>query len=153
SPASIWEPLSRSGPPAINSTSFCAAKKLRPSRRNMDLLPTPSQTVGPFFHLGLTADARSVACMASSKAKGERVWLCCRVFDSEGVPLNDAMIELWQADAEGRYRSGREDTSADAECPGFGRLATTEEGCCDFETIKPGRVLGPDDVRQAPHIE
>jgi protocatechuate 3,4-dioxygenase alpha subunit len=119
----------------------------------MDLLPTPSQTVGPFFHLGLTTDARSIACMASSKAKGERVWLCCRVFDSEGLPVNDAMIELWQADADGRYHGGNENPGADPECPGFGRLAADDEGRCEFETIKPGRVPGPDDVRQAPHID
>ena len=119
----------------------------------MDLQPTPSQTVGPFFHLGLTTDARSVAVMASARAKGERVWLCCRVFDGEGLPVTDAMIELWQADAEGRYHGGDQNIGADPECPGFGRLATNEEGGCDFETIKPGCVPGPDDVHQAPHIE
>src|SRR5262249_47962822 len=113
---------------------------------------TPSQTVGPFFHLGLTTDARSVAVMASAQAKGERLWLCCRVFDGEGLAVNDAMIELWQADAEGRYHGGNESTGADAECPGFGRLATDEEGRCEFETVKPGRVRGPDDALQAPHI-
>jgi protocatechuate 3,4-dioxygenase alpha subunit len=118
----------------------------------MDLPATPSQTVGPFFHLGLTTDARSVAVMASARAKGERVWLCCRVFDGEGLPVTDAMIELWQADAEGSYHGGNENTGADSECPGFGRLATGEDGSCQFETIKPGRVPGPDDVQQAPHI-
>jgi protocatechuate 3,4-dioxygenase alpha subunit len=118
----------------------------------MDLLATPSQTVGPFFHLGLTTDARSVARMASSQAKGQRVWLCCRVFDGEGLPVTDAMIELWQADADGRYHCGNENAGADAECPGFGRLATDQEGRCEFETIKPGRVRGPDGALQAPHI-
>jgi protocatechuate 3,4-dioxygenase alpha subunit len=101
----------------------------------------------------LTTDQRSVARLASAQAKGERVWLCCRVFDGDGMPLSDAMIELWQADAEGRYHACGEDTGADPECPGFGRMATNEEGSCNFETIKPGRVTGPDDVRQAPHIE
>jgi protocatechuate 3,4-dioxygenase, alpha subunit len=118
----------------------------------MDLVPTPSQTVGPFFHLGLTTDARSVSCMASAHAKGERVWLRCRVFDGENQPVSDAMIELWQADAEGRYQGCNENTGADPECRGFGRMATDEEGRCEFETIKPGRVPGPDDVHQAPHI-
>jgi protocatechuate 3,4-dioxygenase alpha subunit len=119
----------------------------------MDFVPTPSQTVGPFFHLSLTTAVHSVARMASPQAKGERAWLCCRVFDGEGIPVNDAMIELWQADAEGRYHGGNQDTDADPECPGFGRMATDEEGRCEFETIKPGRVPGTDDVRQAPHIE
>jgi protocatechuate 3,4-dioxygenase alpha subunit len=118
----------------------------------MEFLPTPSQTVGPFFHLGLTADARSVARIASAQAKGERVWLCCRIFDGEDLAVSDAMIELWQADAEGRYHGGNENTAADTECPGFGRLATDEEGRCEFETIKPGRVPGPDGTLQAPHI-
>ena len=70
----------------------------------MDLTPTPSQTVGPYLHLGLT-DSRSISRIASNAAQGERVWLTFRVLDGEGVPVPDAMIELWQADAEGNYAS------------------------------------------------
>ncbi len=66
--------------------------------------PTASQTAGPFLHLGLT-DNHSVACVAGKGVKGERVWLTFRVLDGDGVPVPDAMIELWQADSEGEYVS------------------------------------------------
>jgi protocatechuate 3,4-dioxygenase, alpha subunit len=119
----------------------------------MDLIPTPSQTVGPYLHLGLT-DLRSVACLAGQSANGERIHLTYRVLDGEGVPVPDAMIELWQADAEGRYNNAEQHTlttSSVGFC-GYGRLATAEDGLCTFETIKPGRVAYVDGTLQAPHI-
>jgi protocatechuate 3,4-dioxygenase alpha subunit len=116
----------------------------------MDLTPTPSQTVGPYLHLGLT-DARSISRIAGDGARGERVWLTFRVLDGEGVPVPDAMIELWQADFEGNY--AYQDSSADGGAfGGFGRLATEEDGFCTFETIRPGRVPGPGKTVQAPHF-
>lgn len=116
----------------------------------MDLTPTPSQTVGPYLHLGLT-DARSTSRIAGDGAKGERVWLTFRVLDGEGVPVPDAMIEVWQADSKGNY--AHQDSSADGTAfRGFGRLATAEDGSCRFETIKPGCVPGPSETVQAPHI-
>jgi len=115
----------------------------------MDLTPTPSQTVGPYLHLGLT-DARSISRVAGDGAKGERVWLTFRVLDGEGVPVPDAMIELWQADSEGKY--AHQDGNADGTGFGFGRLAMGEDGSCTFETIKPGCVPGPGEATQAPHI-
>jgi protocatechuate 3,4-dioxygenase, alpha subunit len=121
----------------------------------MDLIPTPSQTVGPFFHFSLTTDKHSVSRIAGPEAKGERVCLSCRVFDGDGQPVNDAMIEIWQADADGRYHSvgESEDGTAGSEFRGFGRMPTDDDGSCEFETIKPGRVPGPGDIRQAPHLE
>ncbi len=116
----------------------------------MDLTPTPSQTVGPYLHLGLT-DARSISCIAGDGVKGERVWLTFRVLDGEGVPVPDAMIELWQADSEGNF--AHQDSHANgAAFRGFGRLATAEDGSCTFETIRPGSVAGPGETVQAPHI-
>jgi protocatechuate 3,4-dioxygenase alpha subunit len=115
----------------------------------MDLTPTPSQTAGPYLHLGLT-DARSLSRIASDGAKGERVWLTFRVLDGEGLPVPDAMIELWQADSGGNY--AHRDDSTDAGFRGFGRQATAEDGSCTFETIRPGCVAGPGDTVQAPHI-
>jgi protocatechuate 3,4-dioxygenase alpha subunit len=116
----------------------------------MDLTPTPSQTVGPYLHLGLT-DARSISRIAGDGAKGQRLWLTFRVLDGERVPVPDAMIELWQADSEGNY--GQPDSRANgAAFGGFGRLATEEDGSCTFETIKPGCVPGPGETVQAPHI-
>lgn len=119
----------------------------------MDFTPTPSQTVGPFFHLGCT-DPASVASLVTPATKGERIQLIFRVLDGEGRPVPDAMIEIWQANAEGRY-AHPEDTQARALDPafnGFGRLASDENGRCVFSTIKPGRVPGNDGALQAPHI-
>lgn len=114
----------------------------------MDLTPTPSQTAGPFFHLGLT-DSGSVSCIAGEGAKGERLWLTFRVLDGDGLPVPDAMIELWQADSEGNYNDG---SRVSGGFSGFGRLATSEDGLCTFETIRPGRVPGPGKTLQAPHV-
>lgn len=116
----------------------------------MDLTLTPSQTVGPFLHLGLT-DARSISRIAGDAAKGERIWLTFRVLDGEGLPVPDAMIELWQADSEGNY-TDQESTADGQAFVGFGRLATAEDGSCTFETIRPGIVPGPGGTIQAPHI-
>ena len=69
----------------------------------MDYVPTPSQTVGPFFHFNLTTDQHCVRRVAGPEVKGERVWLGCRILDGDGVPVNDAIIEIWQADAGGNY--------------------------------------------------
>jgi protocatechuate 3,4-dioxygenase alpha subunit len=115
----------------------------------MDLTPTPSQTAGPFLHVGLT-ETRSVSCIAGDGTKGERMWLTFRLLDGDGLPVPDAMIELWQADSEGNYIDGG--LVVDATFRGFGRLATSEDGSCTFETIRPGRVPGPGDTLQAPHI-
>lgn len=118
----------------------------------MDLTPTPSQTAGPFFHLGFsrTFDGR----IATPDAKGEHLRLICRVLDGDGTPLPDAMIELWQANSEGKYHctDDPQAKSLDPGLRGFGRLATIEDGTCTFETIKPGRVPGPQDTLQAPHF-
>ncbi|HZS26961.1 MAG TPA: protocatechuate 3,4-dioxygenase subunit alpha [Candidatus Angelobacter sp.] len=118
-----------------------------------ELTPTSSQTVGPFFHLGCTEQA-SVGSLVTAVTKGERIRLVCRVFDGEGQPVPDAMVEIWQANAEGRY-AHPEDTQQkplDSNFNGFGRLATDELGSCVFETIIPGRVPGNDGTLQAPHI-
>jgi protocatechuate 3,4-dioxygenase alpha subunit len=116
----------------------------------MDLTPTPSQTVGPYLHLGLT-DARSVSRIAGDGTKGERMWLTFRVLDGEGGPVPDAMIELWQADSEGSY-THQHSSANGSPFRGFGRLATAEDGSCIFETIRPGCVAGPGETVQAPHI-
>jgi protocatechuate 3,4-dioxygenase alpha subunit len=111
---------------------------------------TPSQTVGPFFHLGLTNE-HSCARLAGEQANGERAIITFRVFDGEGVPVPDAMIEIWQADSKGNYSPARGNADDD-NFRGFGRLATAENGNCTFETIRPGRVPGPGNTLQAPHL-
>jgi protocatechuate 3,4-dioxygenase alpha subunit len=119
----------------------------------MDLAPIPWQTIGPFFHLGLTADA-TLARLAGPGAKGERVRLACRVWDGDGSPVSDAMVELWQADAGGKYNhpDDTQEKAADPAFRGFGRLPTNEDGACVFETVKPGRVPGWRGTLQAPHV-
>src|SRR5262245_22068628 len=127
----------------------------RPSRGgpDMDLTPTPSQTVGPFFHLGCTERA-SVGSLVTPACKGERIQLIFQVLDGEGQPVPDAMIEIWQANGEGRY-AHPEDTQEkphDAGFSGFGRLAADQNGRCVISTIKPGRVSGNSGTLQPPHI-
>jgi len=92
--------------------------------------------------------------IAGPQAKGERVWLTCRVLDGDGAPLPDALLEIWQADAGGKYNhpDDLQDKPVDSECSGFGRMGTDENGVCQFETIMPGRVPGPNGVEQAPHL-
>lgn len=114
---------------------------------------TPSQTVGPFFHLGFFG-TRSFGPLAGAKSKGQRVRLLCRVFDGDGTPVPDAMLEIWQANAEGRYRHPADlrENSLDPALNGFGRFATATDGSCAFETVRPGRVPGPNNLMQAPHL-
>ncbi|MBA2344474.1 MAG: protocatechuate 3,4-dioxygenase subunit alpha [Rubrobacter sp.] len=109
----------------------------------MTLEPTPSQTVGPFFHDALLA-ADWTRLMDPDHPSA--VHISGTVCDGEGEPVPDAMLEIWQADPEGRFaRSGD-------EFSGFGRCGTDAEGRFEFVTVKPGPVLGPDGGSQAPHI-
>jgi len=117
----------------------------------MDPGLTPSQTVGPFFEVGLTGK-QSIGRVAGPEAAGERIFLTCRVLDADGVPVEDAMLEIWQADASGNYPSAKNSQRQEHAFRGFGRLGTAEDGRCIFETIKPGRVSGPEKVLQAPHV-
>jgi protocatechuate 3,4-dioxygenase alpha subunit len=120
----------------------------------MDLVPTPSQTVGPFFHFCLTHDKSCVRCIAGPQAKGERVHLTVRVLDGNGEEVPDAMIEIWQANSDGKYNhpDDQQQKPVDPGFLGFGRMGTGEKGNCEFETIKPGRVPGPESIPQAPHL-
>ncbi len=122
-------------------------------RDDIDLTPTPAQTAGPYFHLGCTT-SHSVSCIAGPNAKGARLRLICRVLDGDGTPVNDAMIEIWQADSEGKFNhpaDSRSD-SADPACRGFGRLATDKDGVGVFETVRPGIVPWDASRVQAPHF-
>ena len=108
----------------------------------MSLQATTSQTVGPFLHIGLTWPI--VEELAPAAVAGERVSIQGRVIDGEGKPVDDAAVEIWQANAEGKY--------AQPGFRGFGRSATDSEGRFRFKTVKPGRVAGPGGRLQAPHI-
>lgn len=121
---------------------------------------TPSQTVGPYFAYGLlphTYARRSIATHQICKADtaGEHIRIVGRVFDGNGAPIEDAMLEVWQADAEGRYASPADPNAplrGDRSFRGFGRTGTTPQGEFLFETIKPGRVRGTGNALQAPHL-
>ena len=118
----------------------------------MEQVPTPSQTAGPYLHIGLT-NTHSVTQIAAPGAPGERLRLKCRVLDVEDAPLNDAMIEIWQADANGCYNHPDDHAhEASSRFYGFGRAGTDENGTCEFDTIRPGGVPGPGNSSQAPHL-
>jgi len=113
---------------------------------------TTSQTVGPFFAIGL----QWLCCdtFAGPEVPGERIIVSGKVLDGEGQPVPDALLEIWQANAEGKY-ARPDDAQQKTVHPGFtgfGRVATDESGGFRFTTIKPGRVPGPDGKLQAPHI-
>jgi protocatechuate 3,4-dioxygenase alpha subunit len=130
---------------------------------------TPSQTLGPYFHQGLLRtrhafqipglcnDERDFAHadLAPSGVVGERIVVEGRIIDGLGDGVVDGMIEIWQADALGRYRhplnEGAPGTASDG-FTGFGRCATGEGGRYAFTSIKPGRVPGPGGREQAPHL-
>lgn len=101
----------------------------------------PSQTIGPFYHFALTADA-ALGRLDSPDMQGDRIRLRLRLLDGDGAAAPDAMIELWQADSNGRYH----------ESAGFGRLATDSSGVCLFETVQPGLVSDGRGGVQASHI-
>jgi protocatechuate 3,4-dioxygenase alpha subunit len=121
----------------------------------MSTLPlSGSQTVGPFFSLGLLyAEARRNV-LAGPDTNGEHIRIEGHVIDGDGVPVPDALIEIWQANAHGRYNHPADQSAAplDPQFTGFGRSGTDEQGLYWFETVKPGRVAFNDQIRQAPHI-
>ena len=124
------------------------------SKTGRVLEPTPWCTVGPYFSVTVN-DSNSVRAIAAPNAKGERVKLICAVFDRDGKPVTDTLVEIWQANADGKYNhpADRQAKSIDSPFRGFGRQITDENGACEFETIKPGRVPGPRGALQAPHLE
>lgn len=134
------------------------------------LKQTASQTIGPFFHYALTPEPYgrpgiAGGVLASADTAGERVRIEGRVFDGEGRPMPDALVEIWQANAAGRYNhpaddrpahgrpaDGSEEAALDPGFRGFGRLGTDADGGFRFETVKPGPVPGRGNTPQAPHI-
>ncbi len=119
----------------------------------MSLRATASQTVGPFFAIGL--DWLNRTDLADAGVQGERILIEGRVLDGDGKPVPDAVIEVWQANSQGKYAHPEDDQKKPIEpgFRGFGRIPTDDDGRFRFTTIKPGLVPGPDDRMQAPHIE
>ena len=113
---------------------------------------TTSQTVGPFFKIGF----KWLYCdnLAREGVSGERVTIQGRVFDGDGVPVPDAILEVWQANAHGKYDhpEDTQDKTLEPDFKGYGRVPTSPDGMFRFATIKPGPVPGPNGKEQAPHL-
>ncbi len=119
----------------------------------MRLIPTASQTAGQFFRFGLDHPEWG-DLTGGGKALGDKIRIEGRVLDGDKAPLPDALVEIWQANAAGRY-AHPEDKQAKALDPhfrGFGRSATDKDGLFRFVTVKPGPVPGRGNALQAPHI-
>lgn len=126
------------------------------------LRETPSQTAGPYVHIGLTPNRLGIPGIypvdlglspIAEGAKGERITLTGRVIDGQGMILRDAVIETWQADAAGIYPNNDPRGAADPAVIGWARIAADfDSGIWRLDTIKPGRVPAPDGRLMAPHI-
>lgn len=116
---------------------------------------TPSQTVGPYLHIGLDwLITTELAGPDVSGISGERIVIQGRLLDADGTPVPDGMIEIWQANAHGRYAhpEDQRDLPLEKNFHGFGRTPTDANGGFRFSTIKPGRVPAANGQMQAPHI-
>lgn len=127
------------------------------------LKESPSQTAGPYVHIGLVPGAAGFHIyerelgtdIAGPEALGERIQVEGTVFDGTGAPVRDVLIETWQADAEGRHAHPR-DPRVGEVAPGFrgwGRVVPDfQNGLWTFDTVKPGPVPGCHGGLMAPHI-
>jgi protocatechuate 3,4-dioxygenase alpha subunit len=113
---------------------------------------TPFQTLGPFFDFGLVITDGDI--VARSGARGRQIVIEGVVRDGAGDALPDALVEVWQANAAGKYRhpADEQDRPLDPTFDGFGRVATDPSGRFTFKTVVPGRVPAPDGRLQAPHL-
>ncbi|WP_196260085.1 protocatechuate 3,4-dioxygenase subunit alpha [Pelagibacterium limicola] len=127
-----------------------------------ELKETPSQTAGPYVHIGMTPNWSGITGVypedpglevIKDGVKGERITVNVRVIDGGNNPVADCVVEIWQADANGIYNSPAEHRGkADPNFIGWGRFPADEDGRLSFETIKPGAVPGPKGAMMAPHI-
>ena len=128
-----------------------------------DLHETPSQTGGPYVHIGLLPKQAGIEVfennfnndLLKNNPQGERIRLEGQVFDGLGIPLRDVLVEIWQADANGVYASEADfqNKTVDENFHGWGRAgADFATGIWSFDTIKPGTVPGRKGSIQAPHI-
>jgi protocatechuate 3,4-dioxygenase alpha subunit len=127
------------------------------------LKETPSQTAGPYVHIGLTPNFCDIggvyaedlgSAMVNDKTLGERITVTGHICDGTGALVRDAVVEIWQADSAGLYSSPSEMRgTADPNFTGWGRCPTSaEDGAYIFETVKPGPVPFKDGSMMAPHI-
>jgi protocatechuate 3,4-dioxygenase, alpha subunit len=116
------------------------------------LIASSSQTVGPYLHIGLTW--LNTDRIARAGVKGERITIQGRLLDRDSVGVGDGLVEIWQANAAGKYAhpEDRQKVALEKGFRGFGRIPTDARGCFRFSTVKPGRVPGPAGKLQAPHL-
>lgn len=121
----------------------------------MAMKQTPSQTAGPFFHYALTPEQSGYHFtglasekMTDASMPGAAIRFEGAIYDGLGQPMSDALVELWQADAMGRYAHPADARSSNVAFKGFGRCATDAKGHFAFTTVKPGAIGDG----QAPHI-
>ena len=115
-----------------------------------ELIATASETVGPFFHFGLATDA-ALGAVADRSVDGEFITIRFRITDGDGQAVPDGLVEIWQVDGRGNA-AVRPSSAAAPAFRGFGRLPTGEDGTCEFETVRPGRVSDGEGGLQASHI-
>jgi protocatechuate 3,4-dioxygenase alpha subunit len=120
-------------------------------RTDAILTTTPSQTVGPFFEIGLSWESGPYAI---SEGGAGAITIAGVLWDGAGEPVPDGLIETWQADAAGRFADLHDHggPSAIDGFRGFARCATDGDGGYRIVTVKPGTVSGPDGSMQAPHV-
>lgn len=126
------------------------------------LMESPSQTAGPYVHIGCVPNFSGITGvyaedlgqkMRTSATKGEHITITGAVWDGTGTPLKDALIEVWQPDADGIFPGSDPRGDADPTFTGWGRCAGDyETGEWTIETVKPGAVPWPGSGMQAPHI-
>jgi len=118
----------------------------------MSLRATTSQTIGPYLRIGL--EWMVIEDLAPAGVAGAREAIEGRLIDGDGKAVNDAAVELWQANSHGKYASPEDLQHKPIErgFRGYGRSLTDQEGRFRFRTIKPGPVPGPDGTFQAPHL-
>ncbi len=116
------------------------------------LKQTPSQTVGPYFHIGMIRGSEHV--LVNDRTTGQRIRILGTVWDGKNQPIPDAVIEIWQADAHGFFNHPADpnQAQADPDFRGFGRCGTDAGGCFEFKTVKPGGTAGRDGQPQTPYV-
>lgn len=124
---------------------------------------TASQTGGPYVHIGLAPKQAGFDIfennfgheLATAQTRGERIAIEGRVFDGSGTLARDVLVEIWQANADGKYAHPGDSRNVpiDPSFRGWGRAgADFQTGVFRFDTIKPGAVPGPGGTLQAPHV-
>lgn len=120
---------------------------------------TPSQTVGPFYAYGLTPNGKYAwndaftNNLLTPDVTGNKIRIEGVIYDGDGKVVPDAVLEIWQADAQGRFADPQDIRGLpNSSFKGFGRSGTTDAGEYSFDTVKPGAVPGIDGKPQAPHI-